>query len=114
MKKIYTSIIALIMAAGMTGSYAQAYDPADNVAEGSYGENLVWSLNGEGTLTISGTGAMESSGASPWEDNTPEIKTLVIKDGISYIDLFTFNRCTSLENVILEGNICCTGFYTEI
>ena len=42
---------------------------AESIATGECGENLTWTLDSAGTLTISGKGAMtnwSSSGAVPW------------------------------------------------
>ena len=43
--------------------------PVSAETSGSCGDNLAWTLDDEGTLTISGTGEMENyNGFSPWKN----------------------------------------------
>ena len=55
-----------------------ADEPQDSVASGDCGDDLIWTLNSEGVLTIAGTGEMWdfAKGASPWNSHRSEIKTL--------------------------------------
>ncbi len=77
---------------GLVGSYAESYASDKNImfeayddvvlATGSCGENLTWTLSGNGVLTISGTGEMDdySRGEAPWFE---AIETALIQDTIS-------------------------------
>ena len=70
------------------------------LASGTCGENLTWVLEENGTLTISGTGAMnewEESWETPWYSYQDNIKTVVIKMGTTSIGGFAFS---SLENLV--------------
>lgn len=70
------------------------------LASGTCGENLTWVLEENGTLTISGTGAMnewEKSWETPWYSYQDNIKTVVIKEGATSIGGFAFS---SLENLV--------------
>ena len=52
---------ALLLAVGIVGCTSKDSADSDIVASGKfgiYGDNLTWELNSEGTLTISGEGAM--------------------------------------------------------
>ena len=57
------------------------------VTSGTCGENLTWMLTEDGTLTISGTGAMDDyypvTNPTPWEGMP--VKKLVLKPGITHI-----------------------------
>ena len=59
------------------------------VDSGTCGENLTWTLDGEGTLRIAGEGAMGDYGA-PWSRNRDSIKTVVIESGVTSIGIGTF------------------------
>ena len=56
-------------------------------AEGD-GSNLTWTLTDDGTLTISGEGAMMlgwTYGNQPWYDCQSGINTIIIADGVTSI-----------------------------
>ena len=65
------------------------------------GDNATWILDGEGTLTISGTGAMYKSS---FRDNL-DIKKVVINPGISQISDEVFLACKNIEEVLLPNTI---------
>ena len=85
MKKLWISLIlalALVLALGVTAQAAGAKDVLDFGTCGAEGENLTWTLDEEGTLSISGTGAMADYSASaggPWGQSVMavEISTTV-------------------------------------
>ena len=65
---------------------------------GVNGDNVTWTLDDEGTLTISGTGAMAGFGFSsadsiPWKDYINSIKTIVIGDDVTSIGQLAFKNC---------------------
>ena len=77
---------------------------------GTCGENLTWKLDDEGTLTISGTGAMTNFAfcESPWYGNTA-IKNVVIEDGVTSIGDDAFNGCTELTSVAIPASVTAIG-----
>ena len=75
---------------------------------GDCGDNLTWSLDSDGTLTISGTGAMKDydfydGERSPWDSKKTQIQKVVIGDGVTTIGNDAFNECTSLTTVDLSN-----------
>ena len=64
---------------------------ADEAKSGTCGDNLTWTLDGDGTLTISGTGKMDDyddsdyKTAAPWIWDKYKIKSVVIEDGVTSI-----------------------------
>ena len=63
------------------------------IATGECGENLTWTLDGSGTLTIDGTGDMEDysiSKRAPWEVYYNSINTIVINEGVTTIGSYAF------------------------
>ena len=83
---------------------------AATTASGTCGDNLTWTLDDTGTLTITGTGAMHSwvIGSSPWYNNTA-IKTIVIGDSVTSIGDAAFYYCTSLQSMTIPDGITTIG-----
>lgn len=75
---------------------------------GSCGENLTWSITGDGTLVITGTGAMDDFGndaRAPWEDLEDDIKALQVEEGVTGIGECAFYGCGKLESVSLPSSL---------
>ncbi len=98
--------------AGFYSENPAAAGAANNVASGTCGENLTWALDNEGTLTISGSGAMSDYGensdevtTAPWANYGKQIRKIVVKEGVSSIGKKAFyameysNRGDLFENV---------------
>lgn len=73
------------------------------------GTNLSWTLDNEGTLTISGKGAMKRCSYfnmdMPWKNNRSSIKTVVIEDEVTSIGDYVFYGCENLTEVTIPGNV---------
>lgn len=83
------------------------------LAEGSCGENLVWTLSEAGTLTISGEGSMgnySTASDQPWYDYQTRLTELVIEDGVTSVGNCAFDGCTNLAT-INWGKITSIGNY---
>ena len=89
---------------------------------GTCGDNLTWILDSEGTLTISGAGAMfdfESNGNggatyayncfTPWQSLYNKIKKVVICDGVTSIGNYSFCGCRNLSDVSLPNTLTHIG-----
>ena len=61
-KKIWSAPIALIVVLVSALIFGGITVSADTVAEGECGTSATWTLDSEGTLTISGTGDMDNFG----------------------------------------------------
>ena len=73
---------------------------------GAEGSNLTWKLE-NGTLTISGTGAMkeyENYNQRPWVARKNEIKKVVIEGEVTTIGKHAFEDCSQLSTVELPQN----------
>ncbi len=84
---------------------------ANAAASGTCGKSLTWLFDGNGTLTISGTGNMYS-----FEDDDPEwynfksdIKEIVVNSGVTSIGDFAFNNCKNLTKLSLPKGIKSIG-----
>ena len=105
---IFTTIISLFITTGSLAQYSGTCG-----AEGD-GSNLTWTLNAQGVLTISGTGAMKDYDviyvgdngitSSPWGKHASLLKSLVIEEGITYIGVVAFYSCNSFMGSLIIGD----------
>lgn len=74
--------------------------------------SVKWELNDRGTCTISGVGDMAKYGydETPWNSYSKEIKTGVIKEGITNVGDFTFYQCSNLTLATLPESVTSIGF----
>ena len=76
------------------------------------GDNLVWTLYDNGTLTISGEGEMKDyswSANSPATQKKDNVKKVVIEDGITSIGNRAFSDCTGLESIEIPSGVTSIG-----
>lgn len=81
---------------------------AETSVSGTCGDDLTWVLDDEGTLTISGTGDMEdwsAPNASPWAEYRQNIKTVILKEGITHIGDYSFSHCTELSSILFAESL---------
>ena len=78
-------------------------------------ENLTWSLDNAGTLTISGTGAMQDYTDdyyvfyAPWHGYRNEIKKVVIQSGVTNISRRAFYECEKVTSVTIPNTVKTIG-----
>ncbi|MCD8019517.1 MAG: leucine-rich repeat protein [Clostridiales bacterium] len=88
-------------------------DAASTVASGTCGDDLTWVLDDEGTLTISGTGEMESYGRAymvPWNyEYSDSIKKVVIEYGVTNIGDYAFDSCNFLKEIVIPDSVTSIG-----
>ena len=85
----------------------------DNIYDsGSCGENVTWTLTADGTLTISGTGAMTDytyDSRSPWYSCRTYIKRVVMQQGVTSIGDRAFWDCSGLTSVTIPDGVTSIG-----
>lgn len=73
------------------------------------GENLKWTLDNNGVLTITGMGAMKDY---TWDENVrldwyvsykEDIRSVVLDNRITHIGNYAFDKCTNIESVRYTG-----------
>ena len=87
---------------------AEESEPALDGVEisGSCGENLAYTLDDKGALTISGTGEMYSDFTWP---RTDVIRKVVIEEGMTGIRDFAFSGCANLAEVEIADSVKSIG-----
>lgn len=75
------------------------------VGSGSGGQNVTWTLDDEGTMTISGTGTMNLNSWVQSHSLHDQLKKVVIEDGIINISMQAFQGCENLFSVSLPGSL---------
>lgn len=76
------------------------------VDSGTCGENVTWTLDENGVLTISGTGEMENfgnGGSAPWDELS--VLQVNIEDGITVIGSDAFAGCSNLQKVSIPNSV---------
>ena len=85
----------------------------DNIYDsGSCGENVTWTLTADGTMTISGTGAMTDytyDSRSPWYSCRTYIKRVVMQQGVTSIGDHAFWDCSGLTSVTIPDGVTSIG-----
>lgn len=70
---------------------------------GTFG-TLTWKLTDDGTLTIGGSGEMDSLGY-PWEDYASTVRRLEVQSGVTSIAKSAFSGFEALEEVVLADTV---------
>ena len=109
-------ILALLLGVSLLCTFFAQALPVASAAEvtdsGSCGENLTWTLDTDGLLTISGTGEMEdysSYGNVPWNGLVDKINCVVIRNGVTSISYGAFMGCTGLTSVTIPDSVTSIG-----
>ncbi|MDD6483769.1 MAG: leucine-rich repeat protein [Clostridiales bacterium] len=79
------------------------------VTEGSCGENVKWSYAND-TLTITGEGAM-SDGKQDWYEFADSVKSIDIKEGVTYIGASAFGGCINAQDISIPSTVKKIGGY---
>ena len=110
----FRRLVALALTLCMLAALTSEIFAADIVASGycggeGDGKNLTWTLDSEGTLTISGNGKMayyEHRGA-PWAST--KVKSVSIESGVTSIGNNAFYICTNLTGVTIPNSVTSIG-----
>ncbi|MBP1535364.1 MAG: leucine-rich repeat protein [Ruminococcus sp.] len=115
-KRAAASMLALLIVTGnmpmmsvsdLFGS-AVVTASAETLYNGTCGDNAVWSLDSDGKLTISGSGAMTDYGSEadvPWYNYRDGITSVEIGAEITSVGTWAFSHCSALRTVTFaEGS----------
>ena len=107
-KKILSLVVVMAMLLSFMPVIAQAE------TSGECGDNLTWTLDDNGTLTISGEGTMKdwiSYSYAPWDSSSSSIKNVIIGNSVESIGDHAFGYCSSLESVTIGNSVESIGDY---
>lgn len=96
--------------------YKHSSNEYSNYPAGQCGNNLIWEINEDGILTISGTGSMynydNSENKSPWKAHTSLFQNVLIEEGVVSIGNHAFDGCNILTGTLtLPSSIKTIGSY---
>ena len=99
--RILSALLALAMLFALmpTAAFAADEPPTSGKCGAKGNEDSVhWTLDSDGTLTISGSGAMADYNVNgqPWVGQKDNIKHLVVENGVTSIGNNAFRKCTEL------------------
>ncbi len=119
MKKVFSLVLAMLMFAALV----PAASAAEIVGSGWCGADLTWTLDSDGTLTISGTGEMddyylemdEETGewhsSAPWNLYSEKILSAVIENGMTRIGDNAFDNAKNLKEIVLPESLTSIGSF---
>ena len=117
---IFAMALILVLTLVLSVGSLSAAEPTivDSGNCGKDGNNVTWTLDSAGLLTISGTGEMadyesktdsasgEEITTAPWGN---QAKTVVIEDGVTGIGAAAFYGCSGLTSVTMGSNVTSIG-----
>ena len=101
-------VLTLVLSVGSVSAAEPTIIASGNC--GANGDNITWTLDDAGTLTISGEGEMADY-YSPWYDQKESIKRVVIENGVTSIGANAFRDCTGLTSVTIPDRVISIGYY---
>ena len=79
------------------------------VDSGKCGDNITWTLDKDGLLTISGTGKMYDYDVDASIFSNNKVKQVVIRNGVTRIGRCAFEGCGDLESVAIPDSVTSIG-----
>lgn len=107
-RRVMSMFLAVVMVVGMVALLPLQVNAAE-ATSGTCGKNLTWTLDADGTLTISGTGAMynyNQNNRVPWPST---IKKIFLTDGITSIGNYAFKGCSLLNRIYIPNSVTSIG-----
>ncbi len=90
---------------------------ASETSDNKIGQNITYTLNDEGTLTISGTGEMYDYKSDGWTDDvdspfhcSEEIRSVIIENVVTNIGDSVFHTCKNLESVEIPESVTAINY----
>lgn len=120
-KRILAAILSICIVFTMLPMTSFA-EEANDIASGSCGTDVIWTLTDDGTLTISGSGAMQAykmgewqpstNVETPWYGSRENITRVVIEDGVTSVGDYAFCGCVNVNEVVLPERMSQLGHFS--
>lgn len=118
MKKYSWILCCAIFAISLIFILPTRAQAAEIIDSGTCGPSVTWTLDSDGTLTISGTGEVYNyldyneedwTKDRPWESELDRITAVVIEEGVAGIGDRAFAWCSNLVSVTIPKSLCLSG-----
>ncbi len=77
---------------------------------GTCGSDISWTLDDNGTLTVSGSGELNDLYSTAFYEYKDSIKNVIIGEGIDAIGADVFEECAGIESVSLPDTLAAIGY----
>ena len=109
----------LVVPVGTKSAYqkAKVWKTFPNISEfvetGVCGENLIYTISADMTMTISGTGDMYNYSRNPSASELTKqpVKTLIVEEGVTSIGSYAFNTMETLSSITLPNTVTTIGAF---
>ena len=105
MSKLRYSVCVAIIILALLSAFSVGASAAE---EGSFGDAFTWSFSDDGTLAITGSGALpdfESYAHQPWRHIASSVKKVTFSEGITSVGANSFAMCPNLSSVYLPKSL---------
>lgn len=100
--KIFLSVLIVFMGVLLIFTYKSYATNGD--ASGTCGNNITWTLDDEGTLTITGSGDMNGTKCA-WENYREQVKNVIFEGNITSISDCAFEYNANIETIKLPETV---------
>ncbi len=109
MKKLLKKFLIILLSIALFNIINNNYTFAvEEIASGSCGNSITWSLDSDGKLTINGSGNMSGS-ACAWADYAEKVKSVEFIGNITSISNCAFEFNSNIETIVLPDNVSSIG-----
>lgn len=111
LKRVTSVLLSLLMVISLFSAVPTVY--AESASEGTLDGDIAYALDGEGTLTITGSGDMPDFALTtyaPWYSNRYTVKKVVISEGITSIGKYNFTNLYNLTDLTMPNTIRTIGY----
>ena len=108
MSRLFAGITVMCLLIGCVAGSITVAASSNVVAEGTCGQGVTWVLTEDGTLTVSGNGAMDDYPGSdfrPWVNFDSQIYSVVINDGVTCVGAKAFSNVWNLTSIKIGNSV---------
>ena len=110
-ERILSFMLVLLLISSLIMSFP-IIAKAETIASGTCGDDLIWVLDEDGSLTISGTGEMNNytnTSEAPWGEHKANIVSVIVENGVKTLGNNAFQNCKELKNVKIPNTVIKIG-----